>query len=494
MTRIANAYEEDVAPTKINLSLPGFREDEGKIFVPPTVRYVEKQMRNESMLAAEALPVWGDDKFLEAGIKFAYGTDEKRYRRDHVSAVQAISLTGALRLAGTFLSRIPSRGRQVYLPSPSTDEETRTLRDAGLEIRYYRFLDRKTGNVDFDGLREDILTAPERSAILLFVTGSMPTGLDLSLTQWKSLITLLHQRNLIPLVVMAFQGLVTGDPSQDAEPLRLMAHEGLPVVLCQIFDATMGLYADSPSIVSIVTQSEESKERVDGQLRGVARGLYLHPSPWGAFVARAILSDSKLHPAWLVEIKAMSDRLRSVREKLYDLLATKFKTPGTWSHIKKSVGMYCTTLLPPAVNDSLTLKRHIHLLPHGSISLGTLNSPKIEALARAIDSVVLAYNRELEEAQAQQLAMQIALAAAREAAAREEEEAEAQAAEDEDRMLLEQDLASAIEAQTRAEEDERRREEEEKGLEEAVRRAAERAETARAAEAILASITAGHAF
>jgi aspartate aminotransferase len=208
MTRIANAYEEDVAPTKINLSLPGFREDEGKIFVPPTVRYVEKQMRNESMLAAEALPVWGDDKFLEAGIKFAYGPDEKRYRRDHVSlsktksdmgptdsqvsAVQAISLTGALRLAGTFLSRIPSRGRQVYLPSPSTDEDTRTLRDAGLEIRYYRFLDRKTGNVDFDGLREDILTAPERSAILLFVTGSMPTGLDLSLTQWKSLITLLH--------------------------------------------------------------------------------------------------------------------------------------------------------------------------------------------------------------------------------------------------------------------------------------------------------------
>ena len=153
-----------------------------------------------------------------------------------------------------------------------------------------------------------------------------------------------------------------------------------------------------------------------------------------------------------------------------------------------------TTLLPPVVNESLTSKRHVHLLPNGCLSLGTLNSQRIELLARAIDSVVLAYNRELEEAQAQQLAMQIALAAAREAAAREEEEAEAQAAEDEDRLLLEQDLASAIEAQTRAEEDERRREEEERGLEDAVRRAAERAETARAAEAILASITAGHGF
>ena len=42
----------------------------------------------------------------------------------------------------------------------------------------------------------------------------------------------------------------------------------------------------------------------------------------------------------LTEIKAMSDRLRSVRDKIYDLLANKFKTPGNWIHLKRSVGMY----------------------------------------------------------------------------------------------------------------------------------------------------------
>ena len=36
---------------------------------------------------------------------------------------------------------------------------------------------------------------------------------------------------------MAFQGLVSGDTARDAQPLRLMAHDGLPVVLCQTFDA-----------------------------------------------------------------------------------------------------------------------------------------------------------------------------------------------------------------------------------------------------------------
>ena len=260
----------------------------------------------------------------------------------------------------------------------------------------------------------------------------------------------------------------------------------------------MGLHTESPAIVSIVTQSSKAVRRVGSQLRAVARGLQSHPSPWGARIVHSILSDQKLYTAWLAEIKAMSDRLRSVRDKLFDLLANKFETPGQWGHLKKSSGMYCSTLLTPSTNESLASKRHVHLLPFGSFSLGCLNAPKIEALARAIDSAVLTSIHEAEEAQAQQIAMEIALAAAKEEAAREEAEAAAAAAREEDRMLMESSIASAIEAQRRAEEeeydreeDERRREEEERGLDEAVRKAAERAEVARQAEAILASIQAG---
>lgn len=60
----------------------------------------------------------------------------------------------------------------------------------------------------------------------------------------------------------------------------------------------MGLYADGPSVVSVLSQGYESKHRVEGQLRAVARGIHLHPSPWGAFVARSILSEPKLNRAW----------------------------------------------------------------------------------------------------------------------------------------------------------------------------------------------------
>lgn len=97
---------------------------------------------------------------------------------------------------------------------------------------------------------------------------------------------------------MASQGLATGDVDKDAQPLRFMIHEGLPVVLVQSFDLIMGLHTDSPAIVSVVVNNRDEKARVDSQLRLAARGMYLHPSPWGAHVVHAILSSPKLYGAW----------------------------------------------------------------------------------------------------------------------------------------------------------------------------------------------------
>jgi aspartate aminotransferase len=104
----------------------------------------------------------------------------------------------------------------------------------------------------------------------------------------------------------------------------------------------------------------------------------------------------------------MSDRLRSIREKLYDYLTHKLRTPGVWTHFRGSRGMYrqvqslhpvrpvrltlpaasSAVLLDPMQIRTLATREHIHLLPDGCFSLGCLNAAKIELLARAIDRVV----------------------------------------------------------------------------------------------------------
>ena len=85
IVRTALAYEEDASPSKLNLSLQGFRDDEERLFIPPTVRYVEKHMVNENILTREALPVEGHAPFLDLGVKFAYGVDSTAYRDRRVS-------------------------------------------------------------------------------------------------------------------------------------------------------------------------------------------------------------------------------------------------------------------------------------------------------------------------------------------------------------------------------------------------------------------------
>lgn len=203
------------------------------------MRHAEKKLREDPEIFHDTLPVEGYAPFLEHGTRFAYGSESQVYKNKRIAAIQAMSVTGGIRLAAVFLSRFPAIAsmRSVYVPTPAAEEDIAALRDGGLDVRMIRYLDHKTGLVDWDGFREDLQAAQPRSVVLLHVSGSIPTGAELTASQWRMLTALLQEKHVIPLVVMAFQGLSSGDTNRDAQPLRFMVHEGLPVVLVQGFDA-----------------------------------------------------------------------------------------------------------------------------------------------------------------------------------------------------------------------------------------------------------------
>jgi aspartate aminotransferase len=340
--QIEEAHAADEAANKLNVAVHGFRDDHGNVYRPPTIKHAEKKLREAPDLFNETLPIEGYAPFLELGTRFGYGEDSIVYKNKRIAAIQAMSVTGGLRMAAIFLSRFPATAsiRSVLVQTPAAEEDIAALRDGGLDVKMIRFLDHKTGLVDWEGFREDLQAAPPRSAVLLHISGSLPTGADLTAQQWRQLTQLMQEKHLIPLAIMANQGLSSGDTNRDAQPLRFMVHEGLPVVLVQGFDSTMGLYADSPAIVSVATKSTGDRDRVDSQLRNIARALYYHPPAWGARLAHTVWNDARLYKVWLGEINALASRLKSVRDKLYELLTNKFKTPGNWAHIKRTSGMY----------------------------------------------------------------------------------------------------------------------------------------------------------
>ena len=69
---------------------------------------------------------------------------------------QSISGTGALRIGGAFLGRFYPNTKTIYLPNPSWGNHTPIFRDSGLEVKQYRYYDKKTVGLDFAGLKEDL--------------------------------------------------------------------------------------------------------------------------------------------------------------------------------------------------------------------------------------------------------------------------------------------------------------------------------------------------
>lgn len=79
------AHRSDLAPEKLNLALLGFREDDSRIFVPPTARQVERQLHMKGGVSHEALPIEGYAPFIDCGLKLGYGKDGTAFREGRVS-------------------------------------------------------------------------------------------------------------------------------------------------------------------------------------------------------------------------------------------------------------------------------------------------------------------------------------------------------------------------------------------------------------------------
>lgn len=76
--------------------------------------------------------------------------------RLQISAAQSISGTGALRIGGAFLARHYPSSKAIYLPTPTWGNHIPLFKDSGLDVRGYRYFDKSTVGLDFEGLKSDL--------------------------------------------------------------------------------------------------------------------------------------------------------------------------------------------------------------------------------------------------------------------------------------------------------------------------------------------------
>lgn len=333
---ITEAFKADSHKEKINLGVGAYRDDQGKPYVLPSVKAAEKKVV-DSNLDKEYAGITGVPGFTKAASLLAYGADSAPIREDRLVITQSISGTGALRIGGAFLERFYPGAKTIHIPTPSWANHNAVFKDSGLAVEKYRYYNKDTIGLDFDGMIEDIRALPEGSIVLLHACAHNPTGVDPTQEQWKQISNVMKEKQHYPFFDMAYQGFASGDTDKDAFPVRHFINDGHQLCLAQSFAKNMGLYGERVGAFSIVCQSNEEKKRVDSQIKILVRPLYSNPPIHGARIASEILNDKSLNKQWLGEVKGMADRIIEMRALLKQNLEN-LGSKHDWSHITSQVG------------------------------------------------------------------------------------------------------------------------------------------------------------
>lgn len=304
---LANA---DTRPGKIDVGVGVYRDGDGRTPVLRAVKEAERRLFEEQQ-SKSYLGGAGDKVFPELlkPILFGPHAGDKR-----ISGLQTPGGCGAIYLAMHLVATANPKAR-VFVGTPTWPNHPPMIRGAGLEIVEYPHLDRDSGEVRFDALLDRLSDARPGDVVLLHGCCHNPTGADLSPQQWDEVARVISERELLPLVDIAYQGLGRG-LEEDAYGLRRILDENDEVLIAQSCDKNFGVYRDRVGCLFVKTRSADATATAMAHLLQLAREAWSMPPDHGAAAVRIVLSDEALTADWKVELEEMRQRIATLRERI----------------------------------------------------------------------------------------------------------------------------------------------------------------------------------
>ncbi|XP_031842692.1 glutamate oxaloacetate transaminase 1 [Nomia melanderi] len=386
---LQKAFLDDTYEKKVNLSIGAYRTPEGKPWVLPVVKKVEKSLAADELQNHEYLPVLGLDAFSQAATAMLLGTDSPVIAQGRAIAIQTLSGTGALRVAAEFLSRILHYDT-FYYSRPTWENHKLVFINGGFKRACeYTYWNPITRNIDIEAMMKDLDDAPENSVIILHACAHNPTGCDPTPEQWSRIADLIQKKKLYPLFDSAYQGFASGNLDKDAYAVRMFAERGIEFMCAQSFAKNFGLYNERVGNLVVVINDVKVTAQVKSQLTLIVRGMYSNPPNHGARIVATVLRNPDLFKEWYGHITTMSGRIKEMRQSLYERLV-RLGTPGSWEHITNQIGMFSYTGLTERQVEHLVNHYHIYMLRSGRINMCGLNELNLDYVANAIyETVVL---------------------------------------------------------------------------------------------------------
>ncbi|MCP3733817.1 aspartate/tyrosine/aromatic aminotransferase [Sphingomonas sp. RP10(2022)] len=353
-------HRADSRLDKIDVGVGVYRDEAGLTPVMQAVKAAEGRLHAEqqskSYLGAE-----GDVRFAELLMKLVFGEGQSDARR---FGLQTPGGTGALRLGAQLLARAAPSSR-VWLSEPTWPNHAPIFAEAGLATRLHPYFDVESRGIAFDAMLEALQQSRAGDVLLLHGCCHNPTGTQFTLEQWEALAALCNERDIVPFVDLAYQGLGNGITADGEGAHRLL--DAVPTALVAYScDKNFALYRDRVGALFVQTPTSDLGEVTRANALALARSLWSMPPDHGAAVVRTILDDGELRLSWGDELDRMRDRLNKMRV----LLATAH--PALTS-VASQRGLFSLLPIAPSAVPAIRQTHGIYMPADGRINIAGLN-------------------------------------------------------------------------------------------------------------------------
>jgi aromatic-amino-acid transaminase len=381
---LTEAFVADSRPGKVNLGVGIYYDESGRIPVLRAVRQVEEALAKES-LPRGYLPIDGLPSYTQATQKLVFGAESPLLAAGRVATSQTVGGSGALRVGAELLKKALPKAK-VAISSPSWENHRVVFNAAGFEVVDYAYYDAATNGLDFPGMLADLNKLEPGTVVLLHACCHNPTGVDLSVEQWKQVVAVVKDRKLLPFIDMAYQGFDKGI-DEDAAAVRLFAESGIDsFVVANSYSKSFSLYGERVGALSIVGATRDEGLRVQSLVKRIIRSIYSSPSTHGGALVAGVLNSAELRALWEEELTGMRERIHAMRAGMVEKLAAN--GAPQFGFIQQQAGMFSYSGLSKAQVDRLREEHAIYAIGTGRICVAALNRNNLDNVVAAVAAVI----------------------------------------------------------------------------------------------------------
>ena len=381
---LTEAFVADTRPGKVNLGVGIYYDESGRIPLLRAVREVEETLAREAKPRGY-LPIDGLPAYTQATQKLVFGAESPLLAAGRVATSQTVGGSGALRVGADLLRKALPKAK-VAISSPSWENHRVVFNAAGFDVVDYAYYDAATHGLDFPGMLADLGKLEPGTVVLLHACCHNPTGVDLSVEQWKQVVALVKDRGLLPFIDMAYQGFDKGIDA-DATAVRLLAESGIEsFVVANSYSKSFSLYGERVGALSIVGANRDEALRVQSLVKRIIRSIYSSPSTHGGALVAGVLNSVELRALWEQELTEMRERIHAMRAGMVEKLATN--GAPQFGFIQQQAGMFSYSGLSKAQVDRLRDEHAIYAIGTGRICVAALNRANLDNVVAAVAAVI----------------------------------------------------------------------------------------------------------